>query len=158
MAEEKEMQAMGGQTPPPWMKLDEQDAAPLKNFLEQPNQWKWRYNPPVVMRGDAKEAFQAGFQAEKMKCQCWNKRCPFYGNCRKCIVFHMALKQFPTCQRAMLEEVYLSDFLDTDLHIKRDEAGNPIPDTTDYAKMAAEADAAAKAARAAAQAAEATKA
>ncbi|MBQ3224015.1 MAG: hypothetical protein IJB41_10450 [Clostridia bacterium] len=104
----------------------EDESIQVPDFLDQLKPDYWRTHPPVVMRGDAKVAFKAGATAEKMKCTCWNKRCPFYGNCRKCLVFHMALKQFPTCQREMVTELCLKDLIEVDMHIKRDENGNVI--------------------------------
>ena len=88
-----------------------------KNILEQKNKYKWRDNPPKVLRGDIHEAFKCGAEAENLKCDCWNTNCPYFGNCRKCIVFHLCLKQFPTCQRDTLEELYVSNLLDEELHI-----------------------------------------
>jgi len=91
-----------------------------KNILEQKNKYKWRDNPPKVLRGDIREAFKCGAEAENLKCDCWNTGCPYFGNCRKCIVFHLCLKQFPTCQRDTLEELYLANLLDEELHIKKE--------------------------------------
>ncbi len=100
---------------PPMPEFDENEEVP--NLLEQPDPQKWLRQPPRVMRGNAKDAFKLGAMAEKMHCTCWNKRCPYYGNCRKCIVFHMALKQIPTCQREMISELYLDGHLAYDLYI-----------------------------------------
>ena len=38
----------------------------------------------------------------------------------------MALKQFPTCQRAMLEEMHLTNLIDEALHVERDENGKIV--------------------------------
>jgi hypothetical protein len=95
-------------------------------MLEQPNKLKWRDNPPKVIRGDMREAFTCAADADKLKCDCWNTSCPYFGDCRKCIVFHMCLKQFPTCQRDMLEELYVADLLDEELHITK--ASGKAPD------------------------------
>ena len=116
--------------PPPKMESPKELAqgTPDKNWLEQPDKNKWRFNGPSVMRGDMRDAMRYGAQAEKMKCDCWNTHCPFYGNCRKCIVFHKVLKQFPTCLRAQLTELYLADLMDVELHIQRDENGKPLPE------------------------------
>ena len=92
-------------------------AIEFRNVVAQPDADRWRVNPPTVLRGDMREAMELGRQADKMTCECWNTHCPFHGDCRKCIVFHMSLKQFPTCQRAMLEELYTQDLLDVELHI-----------------------------------------
>ena len=97
-----------------------------KNILDQPDPLTWLRYPPKKLRGDAKGAFQKAAEADTYECTCWNKKCPYHGDCRKCIVFHMALKQFPTCQRAMLEEMYLTDLIDEALHIERDENGRIV--------------------------------
>lgn len=132
MADEKKMPPFDMPLPPgvPGKKETDEMAKdePIKNLLAQPNKNKWRYNGPTVMRGDIREAFKLGAQAEKMKCDCWNTHCPFYGNCRKCIVFHMTVKQFPTCQRDMLTELHLNNLFDVELHIQRDENGEPLPE------------------------------
>ncbi|MDR0858768.1 MAG: hypothetical protein LBN97_07050 [Oscillospiraceae bacterium] len=81
-----------------------------KNWLEQPNKFKWRDNSPEVSADEMRAAFACSKRADGMKCECWNTHCQFHGNCRKCIVFHLALRQFPTCQRASLgdlEEHYI---------------------------------------------------
>jgi hypothetical protein len=83
----------------------------LKNVLEQPNKYKWRDNTPNVSKDAMREAFACSKKAHEMKCDCWNTHCVIYGDCRKCIVFHLSLKQFPTCQRALLgdlEEHYIA--------------------------------------------------
>jgi hypothetical protein len=81
-----------------------------KNWLEQPDKFKWRDNSPKAATADMRAAFACSKKADGMKCDCWNSHCQFHGNCRKCIVFHLALKQFPTCQRSLLgdlEEHYI---------------------------------------------------
>ena len=88
-----------------WIEMSEQ-----KNILEQPNKYKWRDNPPKVTREEMVEAFACAAEADKLKCDCWHTGCPYFGDCRKCLVFHMSLKQFPTCQRDLLgslEEHYI---------------------------------------------------
>ena len=76
-----------------------------KNILEQKDKYKWRDHPPTNMtREDMAEAFALSSNTENQKCDCWNTKCPYFDNCKACIVFHMRLNQFPTCQRAMLEE------------------------------------------------------
>jgi hypothetical protein len=75
-----------------------------KNWLEQPNKLKWKDATPEVSRDEMRAAFACSKNADKMSCECWNTRCPFYGDCRKCTVFHACLKQFPTCQRSLLGE------------------------------------------------------
>ena len=82
----------------------------IKNVLEQPNKYKWRDNTPNVSKDQMREAFACSKKAHEMKCDCWNTHCVIFGDCRKCIVFHLCLKQFPTCQRALLgdlEEHYI---------------------------------------------------
>lgn len=82
----------------------------IKNMLEQPNKFKWRDNTPNVSKDEMREAFACSKKGHAMECDCWNTHCVFHGNCRKCIVFHLCLKQFPTCQRALLgdlEEHYI---------------------------------------------------
>ncbi|MDR2420904.1 MAG: hypothetical protein LBD49_02200 [Oscillospiraceae bacterium] len=80
------------------------------NWLEQPDKLKWRDNSPKVSNEEMRAAFACSKKADEMECDCWNTHCQFFGNCRKCIVFHLALKQFPTCQRVLLgdlEEHYI---------------------------------------------------
>lgn len=82
----------------------------IKNVLKQPNKYKWRDESPDVSKEEMREAFACSKKAHDMKCDCWNTHCVFYGDCRKCIVFHLCLKQFPTCQRSLLgdlEEHYI---------------------------------------------------
>ena len=82
-----------------------------KNILEQPNKYKWRDNPPKVTREEVDAAFKYAADADSLKCDCWHTQCQYFGDCRKCVVFHMCLNQFPTCQRDMLgelEEYYIS--------------------------------------------------
>jgi len=82
-----------------------------KNVLEQKNKYKWRDNPPKVTREEMEAAFKCAAEAENLKCDCWNTNCPFIDNCKKCIVFHLSLKQFPTCMRDLLgelEEYYIA--------------------------------------------------
>lgn len=89
--------------------MAEQENTPeLENILEQPNKNVWRDNPPKgLTREMMTTAFARGADAEKLKCDCWNTSCPYFGNCRKCIVFHLSLKQFPTCLRDLLGELYV---------------------------------------------------
>ena len=83
----------------------------MKNMLEQKNKFKWRDNPPVgLTREDMKAALDCAAHADEFGCDCWHTGCVYYGNCRACVVFHLCLKQLPTCQRDAfegLEEVYL---------------------------------------------------
>jgi hypothetical protein len=88
-------------------------------MLKQPNKDFWREHPPKVLRGDMKEAFDCAAGADKLECDCWNTACPYYGDCRKCLVFHLCLKQFPTCQRDLLRELHVGGLLDEELHIEK---------------------------------------
>jgi hypothetical protein len=86
---------------------DSDEPIEIKDVLKQPNKEKWRDNTP---KEEMRAAFACSKKAHEMKCDCWNTNCVFYGDCRKCIVFHLCLKQFPTCQRALLgdlEEHYI---------------------------------------------------
>ena len=53
----------------------------------------------------ARTAMASARQADKLKCDCWNTKCPNFGDCRKCLVYEMCLKQLPTCQRDLFEEL-----------------------------------------------------
>ena len=97
---------------------EEEETTEENNILRQEDPAKWLRQHPKKMRGNTKNAFKWAAEAEKYKCTCWNKRCPFYGNCRKCIVFHMALKQIPTCQRDMVIEMYNEGYLAKELYIE----------------------------------------
>ena len=82
-----------------------------KDVLKQNNKYKWRDNPPKVTRDEMVYALKYAAGADRLKCDCWNTRCPYYGDCRACVVFHLCLNQFPTCQRDMfgeLEEYYFA--------------------------------------------------
>jgi hypothetical protein len=96
----------------PFDDTEEIDEALLqKNWLEQPDKFKWRDTSPEVSRDEMRAAFACSKAADEMQCECWNTNCPFYGDCRKCIVFHLCLRQFPTCQRSLLgdyEEHYIA--------------------------------------------------
>jgi hypothetical protein len=76
-----------------------------KNILEQPNKFKWRENPPKVTPKEMRVAMMAAREADKFECDCWNTKCPNYGDCRKCVVFEMCLNQLPTCLRDLHEEL-----------------------------------------------------
>ena len=95
----------------PFGDMEESSEPPeIKNVLKQPNKFKWRDNPPNVSKDEMRAAFAYSKKAYEMKCDCWNTHCVFHGDCRKCIIFHLCLKQFPTCQRALLgdlEEHYI---------------------------------------------------
>jgi hypothetical protein len=94
----------------PFGAMDNDEPIEIKNPLKQPNKYKWRDIMPEVSRDEMREAFACSRRAHEMSCDCWNTHCVFYGDCRKCIVFHLCLKQFPTCQRSLLgdlEEHYI---------------------------------------------------
>ena len=75
-----------------------------KNLLEQKDKFRWRDNPPTnITRDDMAIAFELAGDTETQKCTCWNTSCVYYDNCKACIVFHMSLDQFTTCQREKLE-------------------------------------------------------
>jgi hypothetical protein len=95
----------------PFGDLENSNEAPvIKNMLKQPNRDKWRDDTPDVSEDKIREAHAYAEKAHEMKCDCWNTNCPIYGDCKKCIVFHLYMGQFPTCQRALLgnlEEHYI---------------------------------------------------
>jgi hypothetical protein len=76
-----------------------------KNILEQPNKFKWRDNPPKVTPMEMRTAIACARNADKLECDCWNTKCPNFGDCRKCVVYEMCLKQLPTCERDLLAEL-----------------------------------------------------
>ena len=89
---------------------DSDEPIEIKNVLKQPDKNKWRDNTPNVSKDEMREALACSKRAHEMKCDCWNTGCVFFGDCKKCIVFHLCLKQFPTCQRSLLgdlEEHYI---------------------------------------------------
>ncbi|NLB80912.1 MAG: hypothetical protein GX800_04725 [Clostridiaceae bacterium] len=89
---------------------DGDETLEIKNPLKQPNKYKWRDNTPNTLKDEMRAAFECSKKAHEMKCDCWHTNCVFYGDCRKCIVFHLCLKQFTTCQRSLLgdlEEHYI---------------------------------------------------
>ena len=79
--------------------------AEKKNILAQPNRNQWREGPrPKVTREDMAAAFEYADDLETQKCECHHTACKYYDNCKACLVFHMHLNQFPTCQREKLVE------------------------------------------------------
>ena len=90
------------------------------NVLHQADPEKWKHRPPKKMRGDIRQAMRLGAEAEKYNCSCWHKSCPFFGDCRKCLVFHMSLKQLPTCQRDMVIEMYREGYLADELYMEEE--------------------------------------
>ena len=95
----------------PFGDMEESGEPPeIKNVLKQPDRDKWRDEFSNHSKDEMRAAFECSKKAHEMKCECWNTNCVFHGDCRKCIVFHLCLKQFPTCQRALLgdlEEHYI---------------------------------------------------
>lgn len=95
----------------PFGDLDENDPSiEIKNVLAQPNKNKWRDSTPRVSKEEMRAASACAKKAHEMKCDCWHTQCVFFGDCKKCIIFHLYLKQFPTCQRSLLgdlEEHYI---------------------------------------------------
>lgn len=77
----------------------------IKNPLAQPNREKWRDHFKDVPKEKLREAFECAKRAHEMQCDCWNTHCIMFGDCKKCIVFHLSLKQFPTCQRSLLGDL-----------------------------------------------------
>ena len=88
----------------------------IKNMLKQPNRYKWRDYYPEVSEEQKREAQAYADKAHEMECDCWN-HCALFGDCKACIVFHLYMWQFPTCQRALLgdlEEHYIVFSRDTE--------------------------------------------
>ena len=108
--------------PMPKMEEPETNTTETENILKQEDPLRWMRQPPKKMRGDMRMAMAYGREADKYKCTCWNKRCPFYGDCRKCIVFHMSLKQIPTCQRDMVVEMLKDGTLVEEMYVY-----DPVP-------------------------------
>jgi len=77
----------------------------VKNMLIQPNRMKWKDSTPKFSADEMRKASECAKEAHNMQCECWNTHCPVYGNCKACIVFHLYMKQFPTCQRTSLGEL-----------------------------------------------------
>ncbi|HHT16622.1 MAG TPA: hypothetical protein GXZ77_02730 [Papillibacter sp.] len=76
-----------------------------KNILAQPNKYKWRDNPPRVTGREMRVAMESAKAADNFSCECWNTKCPNFGDCRKCIVFEACLGHLPTCQKDLYEEL-----------------------------------------------------
>lgn len=77
----------------------------IKNVLAQPDKYKWRDNPPLVTPKEMRNAMASAQESDKFSCECWNTKCPNFGDCRKCIVFEMCLKRVPTCHMDLLEQL-----------------------------------------------------
>lgn len=94
----------------PFGGMDDSEPPEIRNMLKQPNKDKWQDDFAKFSKDELREAFACSKRAHDMKCDCWNTNCVFFGDCKKCIVFHLCLKQFPTCQRSYLgdlEEHYI---------------------------------------------------
>jgi hypothetical protein len=92
----------------------------IKNMLKQPNRYKWRDNTPDVSEAKKREAQAYAEKAHEMECDCWN-HCALFGDCKACIVFHLYMWQFPTCQRSLLgdlEEPYIAFSRDTEFRAR----------------------------------------
>ncbi|NLE09839.1 MAG: hypothetical protein GX631_11370 [Dehalococcoidales bacterium] len=83
---------------------DKNDPPVIKNMLKQPNRYKWRDATPDVSEEQKRMAQAYADRAHEMECECWN-HCALFGNCKACIVFHLYMWQFPTCQRALLGDL-----------------------------------------------------
>ena len=95
---------------------DSSEALELKNLLAQPNKYKWKSSTPSFSKDEMRAATACAKKAHDMKCDCWNTHCVIFGECKKCILFHLYMKQFPTCQRSLLgdlEEHYIAFSRDT---------------------------------------------
>src|SRR5690554_6869095 len=87
----------------PFSDMEENDEPiEIENVLKQPNKYKWQDDWQKFSKEKLRKAFKYSEKAHEMKCDCWNTHCVFFGDCRKCIAFHLCLKQFPTCQRSLL--------------------------------------------------------
>jgi hypothetical protein len=75
-------------------------------MAEQKNKYKWRNNPPKVTHEQMEAAFAFADDPKNLECDCWNTACRYYGDCKTCLAFHTSLKQLPTCQRDLAEEMY----------------------------------------------------
>jgi len=78
------------------------------NIFEQKNRNVVRDERPVpnVSREEMAAAFECAVD-ESLNCECWNTGCRYYNMCRECIAFHLHLKHVPTCQREMMEELFI---------------------------------------------------
>ncbi|NLM51543.1 MAG: hypothetical protein GX197_01800 [Firmicutes bacterium] len=84
---------------------DDDEPIEIKNVLEQPNRHKWENEWDKFSKEELREAIKCSQKAHEMECDCWNTHCVFFGDCKKCIIFHLSLKQFPTCHRSYLGEL-----------------------------------------------------
>jgi len=78
------------------------------NVFEQKRKLVWRDERarPNVSREEMSAAFECA-EDESLKCDCWNTGCRYFDKCRECIAFHTYLKQVPTCQRDLMEELFI---------------------------------------------------
>ena len=73
---------------------------------EEKKMYRWKDNHPQVTPEQMKAAFEYADNPENYECNCWISGCRYRGNCKACKAFHTALKQIPTCQRELIEELY----------------------------------------------------
>ncbi|MDR0445452.1 MAG: hypothetical protein LBH17_00190 [Oscillospiraceae bacterium] len=50
-------------------------------------------------------AMKCAADADKLTCECWNTKCPNYGDCRKCVVYEMCLNRLPTCELELFKKL-----------------------------------------------------
>jgi hypothetical protein len=89
----------------PFGDMKDDEPVEIKNVLKQPGKDKWKDDWQKFSKEELREAFEYAKKAHEMECDCWNTHCVFYGDCKKCVVFHLCLKQFPTCHRKLLGEL-----------------------------------------------------
>jgi len=97
--------------------LKEHADDPVPNLLQQEDPEIWHRQPPHKLRGDMRYAMRAASHADEMHCNCWNTRCPVHDNCKACIVFHIALKQIPTCLRATVIDLLKEGVLSYEMYL-----------------------------------------
>jgi len=95
------------------------------NLLQQEDPELWHRQPPHKLRGDMKYAHMLSRRADEMHCNCWNTRCPIHDNCKACLVFHIALKQIPTCMRATVIDLLKEGVLAHEMYLT-DEPSEPM--------------------------------
>ena len=72
----------------------------VQNILAQPNKYNGE-TIPVVTGRDMRVAMTSAQAAGDFQCECWNAKCPNFGDCRKCVVFEMCIG-ISTCERICL--------------------------------------------------------
>ena len=78
------------------------------NVFEQKHKFVQRDERPRpnVSPEEMAAAFECA-EDESLKCDCWNTGCRYFDKCRECIAFHTYLKHVPTCQRELMEEIFI---------------------------------------------------